>query len=366
MSSVFVLRRGTLKMRLSRILVISLTAILLLAIAVGSVPAQEAETLPLAERGPYGVGMTTMTFVDESREDRELLTGIWYPAIIPEGEEDSQQGLRDAEPDAQDAPYPLILFSPPSDRGYNSYAELFTHLVSHGFVVASIAHWHDYEPTRLIDRPMDVLFVLDQMSVITESSLAGIIDADHAGVMGHGSGGYTTFAAAGAQIDPDSLAADRYCSDQVAHWDEIVGYLSRFGEFDEEDLWPSATDERIRAIMPVGHAGYRLFGARGLASVTIPTLMLASTLDPYNSPYEETWVPTFTHLGAEERYMITFVNYGHYLENTPSGKAYYKHFSVAFFGYYLHGQEDYAGYLTADFVDKFEDLAWGPVETQRE
>ena len=36
------------------------------------------------------------------------------------------------------------------------------------------------------------------------------------------------------------------------------------------------------------------------------------------------------------------------------------HFATAFFGYYLQGQEAYAQYLTADFVNGVEGLVWGP------
>ena len=63
-------------MKLSRILVILLTVIPLLAIMVGSVPAQDAGTLPLSEHGPYGVGRRMMTFVDENRQGREIETAI--------------------------------------------------------------------------------------------------------------------------------------------------------------------------------------------------------------------------------------------------------------------------------------------------
>jgi hypothetical protein len=41
------------------------------------------------------------------------------------------------------------------------------------------------------------------------------------------------------------------------------------------------------------------------------------------------------------------------------------HFTTAFFGYYLQGQDDYAEYFTADFVEQIADLAWGPVEPEQ-
>lgn len=36
-----------------------------------------------------------------------------------------------------------------------------------------------------------------------------------------------------------------------------------------------------------------------------------------------------------------------------------QHFATAFFGYYLQGRQDYAEYFSQEFVDQYEDLAWG-------
>ena len=46
----------------------------------GSILAQEPEILALIEHGPYGIGWTNMTFLDDARENWELETVIWYPA----------------------------------------------------------------------------------------------------------------------------------------------------------------------------------------------------------------------------------------------------------------------------------------------
>ncbi|MFC1961377.1 hypothetical protein ACFLYO_11795 [Chloroflexota bacterium] len=149
----------------------------------------------------------------------------------------------------------------------------------------------------------------------------------------------------------------------VRTWDGIVAYRSRFDVLQDGELWPSVTDERIQAIMPIVAPDYERFGARGLASVTVPTLLLAGTSDPY-APYEELMVPTFTNLGAEERYLISFIDAGHHPEWTLRGENFYKHFSTTFFGYYLQDNEDYAEYLTEEFVEQFEDLAWGVYEEE--
>jgi len=93
----------------------------------------------------------------------------------------------------------------------------------------------------------------------------------------------------------------------------------------------------------------------------VPTLMLAATEDEY-VPYEPEITRLYTQLGTADHYLISFIGYSHHAEKIPQGEAYYQHFSTAFFGYYLQGREDYAEYLTADFVDSFHDLAWGIYE----
>ena len=36
-----------------------------------------------------------------------------------------------------------------------------------------------------------------------------------------------------------------------------------------------------------------------------------------------------------------------------------QHFATAYFGYYLQGRQDYAGYFSEEFVSRYDDLAWG-------
>ena len=44
---------------------------------------------------------------------------------------------------------------------------------------------------------------------------------------------------------------------------------------------------------------------------------------------------------------------------TEYGALRLKHFATTLFGYYLQGREDYAEYFSEDFVNRFDDLAWG-------
>ena len=95
----------------------------------------------LAERGPFAVGVATLTLVDESRptdangsytgaDSRTLVTEVWYPA---EGSV-TELEIRDAPLDRSKAPYPLIVFShgytgtvaspPPTPRTWPATATL--------------------------------------------------------------------------------------------------------------------------------------------------------------------------------------------------------------------------------------------------
>ncbi len=364
------------------LLILFLVLIFALGTLAGPGLAQQDESLPLAEEGPHAVGLQGLTFIDGEREDREFQVALWYPAIEPEepvSPSRSSVGFVNAEPDVTDAPYPLIIYSHSRGGSYGEVSELLMHLTSHGFVVASIGHRCDPELTCLIDRPLDVLFVLDELAEITEGNLGGVIDANLTGVMGYYYGSHTALMAAGARIDPEYFlewSANRDTSQTtsmdlfdgisngptvVDSWDEITEYMDRFHALEESELWPPIEDERIRAVLPSMPVLGMLFGERGLESVTVPTMIFAATNDRY-IPYEREVVPVFAQLGAADRYMISFVGHSHGFLTNRRGEIYYKHFSTAFFGYYLQGQERYDDYLSQAFVEGFDDLDWGVYE----
>ena len=356
------------------ILLILMMVAMLLVMMVGSAPAQEVATLSLAEHGPYGVGWQLMTFVDESRQGAKLQTTIWYPAIIPEGEEEDPRffGLFGAVPDTSAPPYPLILSSS-GFVGPTELAYLNGHLASYGFIVMGISHPADREPTGPIDRSLDTLFVLDQAAHGIEG-LTDVINTDVAGVMGIDTGAYTALSVTGARIDPEYFlgwyqenengVTSSFRNIWINGWDDIVAYRAQFEpSLIEGELWPPFADARIRAAMPIEPCYGHVFGNRGLAAATVPTLLMAGTGDKF-CPYDGA-VYILENLGTDDRYLLSFLENQNFA-TMPSFEAPIKHVAPAFFGYYLQGQEDYAEYLTADFVDQFEGLAWGPVETQEE
>jgi predicted dienelactone hydrolase len=190
------------------------------ATAVPTVAPQE-----LSERGPFAVGVSTLTLVDESRttdangsyagaDSRTLVTEVWYPA---EGRTEPVE-IRDAPLDLSQAPYPLIVFS----HGYTGVrrqsVSYTTHLASHGYIVIS----PDYPLSNglapggprigdVLNQPGDVSFLIDSFLQFSEepgNQFEGAIDESAIGLTGHSLGGMTTILATfGPLADPRVKAA---------------------------------------------------------------------------------------------------------------------------------------------------------------
>lgn len=177
----------------------------------------------LAQRGEYGVGVRTLDLLDRDRldvlnvtgdalpkYDRPLTVEIWYPAHIPEGDEEVEtyaqvmgnngnpnrpivpftfkgRSLRDARADLSGGPYPLLILSHGYTGSRLGYTYLTEHLASKGYVIVSIDHTEStYKDagafaSTLLNRSLDDLFVLNEMDRLSkagsDSFLAGLLDA---------------------------------------------------------------------------------------------------------------------------------------------------------------------------------------------
>lgn len=328
-----------------------------------NVNAQSPTNLPLAEPGPYHVATQEMVTVDASRYQREIAVTLWYPVTAT---------TADAPPDFGAAPYPLILYTI-GQLGHRAELQYLTqHLATYGFVVAALER-KDRAPfsyTEAVDRPLDVLFVLNQLAAAPPDNLIGLIDTNRVGVMGYSFGGYTSVAVSGARWD-DSYHV-QWCTDNPGLYPTAcpktlaTGMVGNYrAESDPrpaaDDLWPAWSDTRIKAVLPMGGSPGVIFGERGLAAATVPMLLMAGTEDT-TAPYQPAGAFVYQHWGAAERYLLSFVGANHmfgYTNASAYNQACVTHFATAFFGYYLQGQTSNADYLTKDYVDSIDGLAWG-------
>ena len=235
------------------------------ASAIASPPVTLAPTVSaeaLAERGPFAVGVATLTLIDETRptdangsyagaDSRTLVTEVWYPA---EGSV-AEPEIRDAPLNRSKAPYPLIVFS----HGYTGIRRQSTtytsHLASHGYVVVSA----DYPLTNLaapggprlsdvLNQPGDVSFLIDSLLGFSRQAghqLEGAIDEEAIGLSGHSLGGLTTLLAAfGPLRDPRvkaalSIAGPACLIGETAYDSAAVPLLVMGGSEDRVVAWRS-------------------------------------------------------------------------------------------------------------------------------
>lgn len=358
--------------RLSGYLTARALAIVLISVltASGSVAGQDDAEFPLAEGGPYAVGQMALRLVDDTRDGREVMVRLLYPAVAPAGA-GPRAMTRDALPDLSAAPYPLVL------TGYNTGDVFAHHLPSHGYVMAVVVHTSsvDHWDRSLVDYPRDLVFTLNQLADSPPETLAGLIDFEHVAAIGYSWDGYGALAVSGAQVDPahylevcaDSGLAElgypiwwyRYACQPAEGWDAFKDEVG-LSDASDAELWPAITDERIDAVAPMGPEGVLWFGPRGLASVELPALILAGTEDTIN-PYSQEAVTLYEALAVGDPILISFVDEGHMMvmEGQPWRRM--RHLVTAFLGYHLQGRMDYADLMSEAFVSGVDGLAWGPV-----
>jgi len=204
-----------------------------------------------------------------------------------------------------------------------------------------------------------------------------MIDTDNVGLMGNSMGGDTVLQMLGLLRDPVHFAS--WCADHpelttldcnpppsFGPWppDDITAYRVQLGlQNTPEGQWAPFGDERVRAVFAIAPGQFPLTTEDMLASVTTPTLILHGTNDKY-CDYEGNAVRTYTHLGTEDRYLITAINVTHWVFETQQQVP--QHFATAFFGYYLQGDETYQPYLTPEHLPdwSYPKLVWGPYEAE--
>lgn len=290
-------------------------------------------------RGEYPVGTIDMMIEDE---ERPLPVTIWYPALNLDGLPEVHNypvmyppvlpplevfgaALFEAEPDAENGPYPLVIFSHgfTTFRTQNSF--FAEHLASWGFVVMAPDHIDmtvdnfGKDPATFYpmyyNTPQDVSRTIDfAESINADGMMAGMIDMEHIAAAGHSSGGFTALQAVGGQLDLAGLlelceereGASFDCPHAVPEAEALAALYGLDGVPD--DLLPAIGDDRIDAIIPLA-PDQIFFGETGLNNVTVPTLYMVGNQDEY-IPFDE-FETGFSSLGSEIAYMVEFDYGGH-------------------------------------------------------
>lgn len=359
-----------------------------------------ADAPELAQFGEYTIGVrtTNMTIVDSvdvvNTErggenviyNRDLPVEIWYPATLASGQEPGGtyevitrnpaitatlhgQAVRDAEPNAADGPYPLVIIS----HGHPGNRFLMSHsaesLASKGYVVASIDHTDStYESSQnfqstLYNRPTDQRHVIDTLAAMTGSDelFGDMIDGDNVGVIGYSMGGYGLVNNLGGGYSDDMI--NNFLAPPN-------GLLSAHTSGNPE--YRDNLNSRIKAGVAVGPWGknLNLWRDEDLAGVSVPTFYIAGSADGV-SGYENGTRAIFEAAVNSDRYLLTFKNAGHNAgapiplpveirdSEDQTGAGHYTdpvwdntrmnnimdHFVTAYFDFHLKGEESKLDYF---------------------
>jgi len=372
----------------------------------------------LARFGKYKIGVRTLGLTDPNRPDvlntvqggetahydRSLTVEVWYPALLaadqqPGGDYTTTtrnpaitatlhgRAVRDAAALTSAGAMPLVIIS----HGYPGNRYLMSHLgeslASKGYVVASIDHrdstYNDQQAfaSTLYNRPLDQLFVLEQMAALSDndnSFISGMIDTEHTGVVGYSMGGYGLVINLGGGYSDELVANDVAPANGLA-----LRHAANNPDFRKN------LDPRIKAgfaVAPWGMAA-GVWNPDDLKGIEVPTFYLAGSVDG-TAGYEDGTRAIYENATRSDRYLLTYVNAGHnagapiplpaeILSNEDqTGASHYTdpvwdsvrmnnimdHFATAFFDFNLKGKTESLAYL--ELVPNSQDGVYSMEEDQ--
>ncbi|WP_442936396.1 alpha/beta hydrolase [Nostoc sp.] len=279
-------------------------------------------------------------------------------------------------------PRPIIVISHGLGSDRTSFAYLAEHLASYGFVVAVPEHPGSdskqlqallsgtadrvTNPRELIDRPLDIKFLLDELTSLSKSNTAfqGRLNLEKIGIIGQSFGGYTALALAGAKINFEQLEVDCPALEDTLNISLLLQCLAVKLPKDKYNL----SDVRIKAAIAMNPVDSSIFGQASLSQIKIPVMIVSGSSDTVAPALLEQIQP-FTWLTTPNKFLALIKGGTHFSTIAESPNAtipvptrvigsspalarhYVKALSVPFFENYVAQQPSYLPYLSTDYVN---------------
>ena len=291
----------------------------------------EASSRELFEQGPFEVGYREIALAYDApaSSGRNLLLRVWYPARNGSDAPAAVYALADLQ--VVEVPAPFALDAAPVTENEDLPLAIYSHgnggegllaypygelMASHGWIVVAPNHTGNTALDLLLeegdpltrdslDRPNDVTAIIDELeSGLIGDPLEGKADTSRVYVFGHSFGGYTTFAAAGVDVDFDALNAgcdampmSEPC--QVLNEPAVEqAYRAGFG------------DPRIAAIAPQAPALVALARDQ-LAELGVPTLLMTARRDQ-TTTQQESAEPAWAGIDHPDDIWVEMPEGGHF------------------------------------------------------
>ncbi len=293
--------------------------------------------------------------------------------------------LPQPRPGTLQRPAPLIVISHGAASDRSTFAYLAQHLASHGFAVAVLEHGDNAqrfrqfyagfarppEPTELLQRPLDIKYLLDELQrwSETDSAWRNRLNLQQVGVIGHSLGGYTALVLAGAKLNVAQLRQN--CRGSKPQ--NTTVNLSMLVQCEANTLPPpmaSLQDKRVKAVIAINPLASSILGQRGVSQIEVPVMLVGSGADIFTPAIPEQIIP-FTWLTTPNKYLVLVKRGTHFsmLNLSPIGgglpplptaligpnpaltRRYLKGLSVAFAQTHLANQPQYQPYLEPAYAN---------------
>ncbi len=319
---------------------------------------------PYALHGPYWVG--TRLFAAETASHPTQIQ-VWYPALNPDGTEESVQyphdywpdygvlpvfgkSLQDAEPNAAAAPYPLVIFAHGMNAGRYQSAYLMEHLASYGLIVMSMDYIDNLGTAGKVPfeaifytRTQDISWQIDYAATELNGSSGAFkdaIDLEHIAAIGVSQGGTALLNASGAPFDfasfrsaceqdtatgqlPMGLGGGNLCTEQAGLVQSIESGMTMLAGLKTTPtaLWPSWAEARLDAAVYLAPTSI-WFGEESLKAVTIPALLIGGSADHgVVGPPDTNFTRAYAALGSASKSQVMLQDAGHTVYNGACSMA---------------------------------------------